>query len=340
VSSFNKIIIAIAAVLIASIFAWPLIEGGGAEPENSHTLLTETILGDGTSTVLPVPLSVELDPARVALGEKLFANSDLSGNGFSCATCHPLERGGMDGLTVSRATDSAFDEMNTPTVFNSAFNATQLWNGGEASLESQLDSVITNPLHMNSTWPKIVSALNRDQSYVSNFGDIYDANPNKENIIDALVTFERSLITPNSDFDLYLRGNTDAITAEQKIGFQLFQDYGCISCHQGINLGGNLFARFGIFLANLSLKDNLTDYDYGRYSYTKKQQDMFLFRVPSLRNVAVTAPYFHDGSARTLKDAISTMARLQLDIILPKKDVDSIEAFLIGLTGEYKGKKL
>jgi len=154
------------------------------------------------------------------------------------------------------------------------------------------------------------------------------------------VTFERSLITPNSDFDLYLRGNTDAITAEQKIGFQLFQDYGCISCHQGINLGGNLFARFGIFLANLSLKDNLTDYDYGRYSYTKKQQDMFLFRVPSLRNVAVTAPYFHDGSARTLKDAISTMARLQLDIILPKKDVDSIEAFLIGLTGEYKGKKL
>ena len=300
----------------------------------------ESFLGDGSSPILPIPLSLDLDPEIVTLGEKLFADPILSSTGFSCLSCHPINRAGVDGLPLSVISGGGYDTKNTPTVFNSAFNALQLWNGRLQTLEQQIDGVIHNPQHMNNSWPSIIDALLQDQGYSREFDRLYPDGLTSSNIMDAIATYERSLITPNADFDRFLRGDSNAITSEQKQGYKLFTEYGCISCHQGINIGGNLFARFGIFENHLSAKNQLTDYDYGRYSYTRDNSDKFVFRVPSLRNVAVTAPYFHDGSANTLPDAIRTMAQVQLDLLLSDEDVTSIELFLYSLTGEYRGEKL
>lgn len=243
-------------------------------------------------------------------------------------------------MPLSNTFNGGFDVVNTPTVFNSGFNAMQLWNGAAASLELQLERVIHNPKHMDSSWPLIMSRLQERKDYLQLFNKIYPDGLTRENIANAITTYERSLITPDADFDRYLRGDQMAITDQQKRGYQLFQRYGCISCHQGINVGGNLLARFGIYENGLSKKEQLTTYDYGRYTYTNVKEDKFVFRVPSLRNVTKTAPYFHDGSANTLTDAISTMARVQLNIVIPDDDIKLIESFLHSLSGEYRGKTL
>ncbi|MCP4076308.1 MAG: c-type cytochrome [Gammaproteobacteria bacterium] len=319
---------------------WPLIEKPDKQFSQNKTFLTESYLGDGTQAILPIPIQLNLDEQKIRLGEKLFADPRLSGNGFSCATCHSLTNAGMDGLETSIIISGGFDTKNTPTVFNSGFNAMQLWNGEAETLENQLNMVIQNPEHMGSSWPVITSKLQADDSYVKSFNLSYSDGINQKNITNALISYERSMTTPNSDFDRYLRGNESAISARQLKGFQLFQDYGCISCHQGVNVGGNLFARFGIFENHLSKKGALTDYDYGRFNYTRQPKDKFVFRVPSLRNVSRTAPYFHDGSVATLPEAIKIMAKVQLDIDLPDEDISLIESFLISLRGFYKGKML
>ena len=319
---------------------WPLLEHPEEQPSQSETFLTEEYLGDGTQLILPIPTQLNLDEQKVLLGEKLFADSRLSETGFSCVTCHHPANAGMDGLELSLIAGGGFDTKNTPTVFNSGFNAMQLWNGRAETLETQLNRVIKNPGHMNSSWPAIMSKLQQDDSYITSFNRSYPDGMNQQNITHALITYERSLTTPDSDFDRYLRGNENAITADQLKGFQLFQDYGCISCHQGVNVGGNLFVKFGIFESHLSKKETLTEYDYGRFSYTKQSKDKFVFRVPSLRNVSQTSPYFHDGSVATLPEAIKIMAKVQLDIDLPDEDIRLIESFLISLRGFYKGKML
>ncbi len=326
--------------MISAIMIWPLLKHPEEQTSQSETFLTEDYLGDGTQLILPIPTQLNLDEQKIILGEKLFADPRLSEIGFSCATCHPPTNAGMDGLETSLISNGGFDTKNTPTVFNSGFNAMQLWNGEAETLEHQLNMVIQNTEHMNSSWSKILSRLQQDDSYIKSFNRSYSDGINQKNITHALITYERSLTTPNSDFDRYLRGNESAITARQIKGFQLFQDYGCISCHQGVNVGGNLLARFGIFESHLSKKETLTEYDYGRISYTKKLKDKFVFRVPSLRNVTQTAPYFHDGSVATLPEAIKIMAKVQLDIDLPDEDISLIESFLKSLRGFYKGKML
>jgi len=336
----NKIILLAGTFLLLMFFYRFSMDSEHQHRELKQGFQLENLLGDGSSPILPIPLSLDLDPQIVALGEKLFADPLLSSTGFSCASCHPINRAGVDGIPLSVISGGGFDSKNTPTVFNSAFNALQLWNGSLQTLEQQIDGVIHNPLHMKNTWPRIINALLQDQDYSRAFDSLYPDGLTSNNIMDAIATYERSLITPNADFDRYLRGETAAITAEQKQGYKLFTEYGCISCHQGINIGGNLFARFGIFENHLSSKSPLTEYDYGRYSYTGNNSDKFVFRVPSLRNVAVTAPYFHDGSADTLSDAIRTMAHVQLDLLLSDEDIASIETFLYSLTGEYRGEKL
>ncbi|MBC8212815.1 MAG: c-type cytochrome [Gammaproteobacteria bacterium] len=336
----NKIILLASVFLLLIFFYHFPIDGEHQHQNLKHRFQLENYLSDGSSPILPIPLSLDLDPQIVALGERLFADPLLSSSGFSCLSCHPVTRAGVDGLQLSMISGGGFDSKNTPTVFNSAFNALQLWNGRLQTLEQQIDGVIHNPQHMNNSWPNIIKALLQDQDYSRAFDSLYPNGLTSSNIMDAIATYERSLITPNADFDRFLWGERDAITAEQKQGYKLFTEYGCISCHQGINVGGNLFARFGIFENHLPRNKPLTEYDYGRYSYTGDNRDKFVFRVPSLRNVAVTAPYFHDGSASTLSDAIRTMAHIQLDLLLSDEDIASIESFLTSLTGEFRGVKL
>jgi cytochrome c peroxidase len=157
--------------------------------------------------------------------------------------------------------------------------------------------------------------------------------------LDAIAAYQRSLLTPNARFDQYLRGR-DAITDEEKRGYHLFESYGCIACHQGVNVGGNLFQKFGVFQTPLSLKESVSEADPGRFTITHDDQDRHVFRVPSLRNVAVTAPYFHDGRAPTLEEAVDIMAKAQLGRILSQQEIGRIVQFLHTLTGEYQGRSL
>jgi len=338
--SFNKIAVATSILFIALLIIWPLKQGGSSVPVRSDTLLTAALLGDGSQLILPLPRTLDIDSSIVTIGEKLFNDNNLSGNGFSCATCHPINGAGMDKLKLSITTSGEADEVNTPTIFNAAFNPMLTWNGKFPDLESQLDGVINNSKHMNSSWPTIITRLRQDETYRKLFKECFNEEINKRNITVAITAFERSLITPDSDFDRFLLGDEHAISSRQKEGYQLFIDYGCVSCHQGINLGGNLLARFGIFESGYKLNSELKNFDYGRFNLTQKEKDRFVFHVPGLRNIATTAPYFHDGSAPTLAEAIKTMARIQLDVDLPEQDVSLIESFLQSLTGSYRGRKL
>ena len=337
--SFNKVAIAAAILFIALLIIWPLQQTEDL-PTTSDSLLNVDILGDGSELARPIPESVELDAAKLALGERLFNDAGISGNGFSCNTCHQLDNGGIDRLPRSLVTGGGFDEMNTPTIFNVALNSLQTWTGEFTDLESQLDMVVNNSKHFAASWPEIIQRLQQDDAYRAAFKQIFAGVISRRTISAAITTFERSLLTPNADFDRYLRGDSQALNETQLKGYRLFKSYGCISCHQGINLGGNLLARFGIYKDGLTDKSTLTPFDYGRYNITGKERDKFVFRVPSLRNVAVTAPYFHNGSTATLGDAIKIMARIQLNVDMPQQDISLIASFLNALTGEYRGKRL
>jgi cytochrome c peroxidase len=172
------------------------------------------------------------------------------------------------------------------------------------------------------------------------FSSVYSEGISRDTYVDALTEFGKSLVTPNARFDQYLRGDDDAITEKEKHGYQLFKDLGCISCHQGINIGGNLFQKLGIFYNYFASRGNIQHADYGRMNVTEKQSDMHVFKVPSLRNVEVTAPYLHDGTAETLEDVVVIMGRTQLGRNIRSTEVDLIVAFLKTLTGEYKNKLL
>jgi cytochrome c peroxidase len=213
------------------------------------------------------------------------------------------------------------------------------WRGNFRTLEEQNEAVLLNPHLMNTTWEELLPKLRADEAYEDAFARVYGGAPAPVHVLDALATFQRSLTTPNGRFDRYLRGERNAITPEEERGYQLFKDYGCIACHQGVGVGGNLFQRFGIFRDPFA-QGPVRTADLGRFTITDKPGDRFVFRVPSLRNVAVTAPYFHDGRARTLEQAIEEMARSQLGRVLTAQEIGSIADFLRTLTGEYRGHTL
>jgi cytochrome c peroxidase len=258
----------------------------------------------------------------------------------ACTACHALERAGDDCLPRSTGADGQTHDFNAPTVFNAALNFRFNWRGNFRTLETQSEAVLLDGRVMNTTWEELLPKLQADRDYVRSFTEAYGEKPERANVLDALATFQRSLVTPNARFDRYLNGERNAITAEEERGFQLFKSYGCVSCHQGLNVGGNLFQKFGIFDDPSSRRERVTDADLGRYAITKLESDRYVFRVPSLRNVAVTAPYFHDGSASSLADAVAIMARVQLGREVPDGDIDLIVKFLGTLTGEYQGRSL
>lgn len=306
---------------------------------SSVVVINEVVQSYDGAAIKPLPLNQQLPQQIVALGEKLFHDPILSvNNSVSCATCHQLEFGGDDNLPVAVGVNGQTGSLNSPSVFNSAFNQSQFWDGRSDTLAEQIEGPIHNPREMANNWPNVINKLTNNDYYQRLFKQSFDDGITRQNIISALVTFERSLVASNSKFDQYLRGFDDALTAEQKQGWQLFQDFGCISCHQGINIGGNMFQKLGIFKPYFSKSH--TPADLGRYNVTFLEQDRFVFKVPSLRNVAVTAPYFHDGKVKNLADAIDIMAQYQLGISLSEQDNQAIQAFLASLTGEWKGKLL
>ncbi|MGB0128196.1 MAG: cytochrome c peroxidase, partial [Rhodocyclaceae bacterium] len=291
--------------------------------------------------IAPIPLSISLDAGRVALGERLFKDKRLAGNDSrSCDSCHPLDKGGIDGLPRSLAIDGRPRLRNTPTLFNVGLNAAFNWDGATRTLEDHANGLITNPDVMGANWPNLLQKLNADAGYRSAFARSFPDGVTRENVLSALATFERSLITPNARFDRYLRGEREILNSEEKRGYELFKSYGCVACHQGVNVGGNLFQKFGVFEDPNDGRGAGDALDQGRYRLTKIDRDYRVFRVPSLRNVAITAPYFHDGRAPTLERAVETMARVQLGRKLSKPDLGAIVRFLHTLTGEYQDRPL
>ena len=339
-TSTNKIAIASALLVLTGFLLWPLLGADTEENQPPEFLSQADGFIDGALLIQPIPDSIPLNPIKVALGEKLFKDPRLSNSAVSCSSCHNLHQAGIDGLKTSINVMGGMDEMNTPTVFNSGLSFKQLWNGSADSLEDQIEDVIHNPKHMNSNWPSIIGRLKSDTSYIRTFNATYKEGLTATSIKDAIATFERSLNTPHAPFDLYLKGDENAITEDQKAGFVLFKDYGCISCHQGVAIGANLLARFGVFKDPFANRKDLSATDLGRYAYTNDPMDKHVFKVPSLRNIALTAPYFHDGSASTLDEAIRRMAAAQLGRVPDTSDIKLISAFLHSLTGTYKGRAL
>jgi cytochrome c peroxidase len=291
--------------------------------------------------IKPLPLTVKLNPDKVALGEQLFNDKRLShDNTVACVSCHDLQKGGTDRLPHSLGINNAEGDINAPTVFNSSFNFRQFWDGRAATLEEQIEGPVHNPKEMGSHWQEIIGKLKKEAAYLKAFKALYADGINAKNIKDAIATFERSLITPNAPFDQYLRGDETALTDEEKQGYALFKQYGCVACHQGINIGGNMYQVFGVLNNYFEKRGNITKADLGRFNVTAQEYDRHKFKVPSLRNVALTAPYFHDGSADTLEKAVDVMAKYQLGRKIPKKEKRLIVQFLKTLTGTYKGKKL
>jgi len=285
--------------------------------------------------IQPIPNQQKLDPRKVALGNRLFHDVRLSRNHtISCATCHNLKQGGTDNLARSRGIDGQLSDIACPTVLNAAFNFKQFWDGRADTLEDQAQGPILNPKEMGSNWSDVLARLGQDATYVAAFREIYPAGISAETVKGSIATFERSLTTPNCRFDRFLRGDASAITESEKRGYEIFKDRGCVRCHQGVNVGGNMFSKFGVLGDYFKDRGSVTKADFGRFNVTGKEDDRFVFKVPTLRNVSRTAPYFHDGSAATLEDAVSVMARYQLGNDPPKEEIGLIVAFLKTLTAE------
>jgi len=291
--------------------------------------------------ITPIPRP-DVDAAKSELGRKLFHDPRISQtNTVACASCHRVEIGGADGRSRPPGADARPLDFNSPSIFNAALNYRFNWRGNFRTLEKQNEAVLLDRRLMNTTWEQLLAKLRADEDYVRAFTALYATAPERADVLDALATFQRSLVTPDARFDRYLTGQRDAISSEEEHGYQLFKSYGCIACHQGVNVGGNLLQKFGIFYDPYMLRGiHVTDADLGRFAITGNEADRLVFRVPSLRNVAITAPYFHDGSAASLPEAVKIMARVQLGRDLPDSDIDLIVKFLGTLTGEYQGRSL
>ena len=285
--------------------------------------------------IKPIPLDARADADKVALGRMLFHDTRLSRDDtVSCASCHDLASGGDDGRVVSVGVAGARGSINAPTVYNTGFNFKQFWDGRSDTLHQQVDGPVQSAVEMASLWPEVLGKLYQDESYPALFGAIYADGVTRDNAKDAISEFMRNLITPNSRFDRWLNGDRAAISDWERKGYELFKSYGCVSCHQGANVGGNMFQVFGVINEYFKRRGNITDADMGRYNITGNEADMHAFKVPSLRMAAYTAPYLHDGSATTLRDAVDAMFEFQLGRPAPDEDKEAIVAFIKTLAGE------
>ena len=296
-------------------FLLALICLGAVSPAEAQSSAFEAHANQEPITPIPVPHA--LDPQRALLGERLFSDRRLSHNNTrSCSLCHDIGTNGASA-NVHDTHDGQLIALNTPTVFNVSLNFRLNWEGNFRSLEEGIKQSLRNPAIMASSVDEAVTKLHADPEMVGQFRDAYGREPDVVALQDAIATYERSLVTPDSRFDRWLRGEANAITPDELSGYQVFKSLGCITCHQGVNVGGNLFQRHGIF-------------------HPLGSPEPALLRVPSLRNVATTAPYFHDGSAATLPEAVKAMGIAQLDRVLTDQQIAAIVAFLNTLTGTYR----
>lgn len=313
---------------------WSSIETQSAESTASER-------GESNEPIEPIAVLPGLDSAKINLGRKLFNDRLLShDNRVSCATCHALNTGGTDRKARSIGINGSTGEINSPTVLNSGFNFSQFWDGRAPTLEKQIDGPVQSRIEMGSTWPEVVGKLRSIPPYVSAFQKVYRDDINREHVKDAIAEYERSLATPNSRFDRYLRGDSEALGNREQQGYQLFKSFGCASCHQGMNVGGNMYQKLGIMAPYFADRGHITRADRGRFNVTGDPKDLYMFKVPSLRNIELTAPYFHDGSAATLSEAVRVMAKYQLGRPLREEEVQLIVEFLKTLTGQLNGKPL
>jgi cytochrome c peroxidase len=290
---------------------------GGVSPTAAQSPHAEPLVV--REPITPIPAPAAQDQRRVALGERLFQDRRLSHDDTrSCSSCHDTRTNGASANARDSTPKGEPLALKTPTVFNVGLNFRLNWEGNFRSLEREAEQALSKPAIMASSVEEVLAKLLADPGMVKRFRDTYGREPNRDNLLDAIATFERSLTTPGSRFDRWLSGDGMAITPEELAGYQLFKSLGCISCHQGVNVGGNMFQRHGVF-------------------HPLGTPEPEIVRVPSLRNVATTAPYFHDGSAATLAEAVKAMGISQLDRILTDEQITAIVAFLRTLTGTYNG---
>jgi cytochrome c peroxidase len=285
--------------------------------------------------IKPIPISFDQSRAKVELGKKLFFEPRLSKSGWiTCNSCHNLSTGGADNLPTSIGHKWFFGPINSPTVLNAKFNLAQFWDGRAKDLKEQAKGPIANPIEMGSSHDLAVSALQSIPEYVQWFSEVYgevygDKEINIDNVADAIAAFEETLTTPNSKFDYWLKGFDEYLSESEEEGYALFKAKGCITCHNGVGVGGNSYQKFGI--AKPYDKDTHT---LGRYNVTKNEKDKYVFKVPLLRNIELTAPYFHDASTWSLSEAVNIMAEYQLGLSLTDDETNKIVAFLKTLTGD------
>jgi cytochrome c peroxidase len=269
--------------------------------------------------ITPIPGPPTIDPLKIKLGERLFGDPRLShDNSRSCSSCHDLGTNGASRKSHDVGLDGSSLPLNTLSVFNAALNFRLGWEGKIRTLEVDTEALLDSPQIMGASLPEAVEKLDADPNMRREFTAVYGNGPDASNIVDAIASFERTLVTPDSRFDRWLAGDATALSTDELEGYRLFKSLGCVSCHQGVNVGGNLFERHGVFHPLASPKPEI-------------------LRVPSLRNVATTAPYFHDGSAQTLDDAVRKMGLAQLNSTLTDQQVNAIVAYLRTLTGNYRG---
>jgi cytochrome c peroxidase len=298
-----------------------VLASGAATQASSETswargTCTNPLLEEPISAVPQPPVA---DPNKLALGERLFSDPRLSSSGtMACSSCHDIHANGAGSSKMDAAHDEPASQFNTLTIFNASLNFRLNWEGNFRTLADQIESALETSANLNTSVDEVVRKLNADQQTVAQFRAAYGRNPDRDSLLDALVTFEQSLVTPGSRFDSWLGGNMAALSDKELEGYRLFKSLGCAFCHQGANVGGNLMQRQGVFRELVPGKPGIV-------------------RVPSLRNVAVTPPYFHDGSVPTLEEAIRRMAAAQLDRSVSDQQVDALAAFLQTLTGTYRG---
>jgi cytochrome c peroxidase len=293
-----------------------LTNGAAAQPPDSEPSGAKSLADQ--EPITPIPPPPKADPRKLALGERLFSDHRLSADGkLACSSCHDLRTNGAGGGQTA-AHDGSKPPFDTLTIFNATLSFRLNWEGNFRNLGAHTESSLENPVNMRTSVDEVLRKLNADPQMVQQFRAAYGRAPDRTSFLDAVATFERSLLTPGSRFDRWLGGDASALSPQELGGYQLFKSLGCSSCHQGVNVGGNLLERQGVFRPLVPGKPEIV-------------------RVPSLRNVATTPPYFHDGSAPTLDEAVRKMAAAQLDRTLTDQQVDSLVAFLKTLTGTYRG---
>ena len=300
------------------------------------------LMSQARQTFAPIPIAPPAlpdnaaTPAKVLLGKMLYFDPRLSeSHTISCNSCHNVGLGGVDAEPTSIGHRWQHGARNAPTVLNAVFNKAQFWDGRAKDLEQQAGGPMVNPIEMGSSPQHVVEQLKGTPGYRDIFAKAFPRERDPitfANVEKAIAVFEATLITPNAPFDRFLRGDANALSATEKEGLQLFMNKGCASCHGGINVGGGMYAPFGV--VEKPGADFLPETDKGRFMVTKTPSDAYVFKVPTLRNIALTAPYFHTGQAWDLRQAVAVMGSSQLGIRLSDGEIDKITAFLGSLTGE------